>query len=332
MGVGPCKSRALNMLRLVVVSLAVASCQAMHGKQVIKNQIQNWNDDVACWGRSNALKFRMNMYQAMEQCGDYGMAMNMLRPTSPFQPLQQAASTLPATNPFTTLPGQVQNPWTNVPAPINNRLNPFAGLVNRGILASLNAGRSKREVANGALEEEELEKFLEDFDDFKQDIGTKMGNLTCVLTKMKMLDSTLQVNLEYLTNQRWNEFDVSSSLAGQDPLWRKKMVEGYMDAYSIASNWPQQSLDRNPLTKIFGRHMIFFHIAMKMEKKNCYKAQMYDWLQTLYGNSDNFNWSQVGLPADKYDRAAVAVMVMQQAETKEEMFVKQFFNNNEAMM
>merc|ERR1712127_299116 len=233
------------------------------------------------------------MYQAMEQCGDYGMAMNMLRPTSPFQPLQQAASTLPATNPFTTLPGQVQNPWTNVPAPINNRLNPFAGLVNRGILASLNAGRSKREVANGALEEEELEKFLEDFDDFKQDIGTKMGNLTCVLTKMKMLDSTLQVNLEYLTNQRWNEFDVSSSLAGQDPLWRKKMVEGYMDAYSIASNWPQQ---------------------------------------TLYGNSDNFNWSQVGLPADKYDRAAVAVMVMQQAETKEEMFVKQFFNNNEAMM
>ena len=36
-----------------------------------------------------------------------------------------------------------------------------------------------------------------------------------------------------------------------------------------------------------------------MEKKNCYKAQMYDWLQTLYGNSDNFNWSQVGLPADK---------------------------------
>merc|ERR1712071_440426 len=113
---------------------------------------------------------------------------------------------------------------------------------------------------------------------------------------------------------------------------RKKMVEGYMDAYSIASNWPQQSLDRNPLTKIFGRHMIFFHIAMKMEKKNCYKAQMYDWLQTLYGNSDDFNWSQVGLPADKYDRASVAVMVMQQAETKEQMFVKQFFNNNEAMM
>merc|ERR1712127_286147 len=318
MGVGPCKSRALNMLRLVFVSLAVASCQAMHGKQVIENQIQNWNDDVACWGRSNALKYRMSIYQAMEQCGDYGMAMSMLRPTSPFQPLQQAASTLPATNPFTTLPGQVQNPWTNIPAPINNRLNPLAGLVNRGNIASsaqnqwsslwsdFIAGRSKREVGGGALEEEELKKFLEDFDDFKHDIGSKMANLTCVLTKMNMLDSTLQVNLEYLTNQQWNEFDVSSTLAGQDPLWRKKMVEGYMDAPSIASNWPQQSLDRNPLTKIFGRHMIFFHIAMKMEKKNCYKAQM-------------------------YDRAAVAVMVMQQAETKEQMFVKQFFNNNEDM-
>ena len=36
-----------------------------------------------------------------------------------------------------------------------------------------------------------------------------------------------------------------------------------------------------------------------MEKKNCYKAQAHDWLTTLYGNSDNFNWVQVGLPKDK---------------------------------
>ena len=28
-------------------------------------------------------------------------------------------------------------------------------------------------------------------------------------------------------------------------------------------------------------------------------AQMYSWLTTLYGNSDDFNWSQFGLPTDK---------------------------------
>ena len=36
-----------------------------------------------------------------------------------------------------------------------------------------------------------------------------------------------------------------------------------------------------------------------MEKRNCYKAQAHDWLTTLYGNSDNFNWAQAGLPKDK---------------------------------
>ena len=28
-------------------------------------------------------------------------------------------------------------------------------------------------------------------------------------------------------------------------------------------------------------------------------AQMYSWLKTLYGDSDDFNWSQFGLPQDK---------------------------------
>ena len=37
----------------------------------------------------------------------------------------------------------------------------------------------------------------------------------------------------------------------------------------------------------------------KQEKKMCGMAQMPSWLTTLYGNSDDFNWSQVGLPTDK---------------------------------
>ena len=31
----------------------------------------------------------------------------------------------------------------------------------------------------------------------------------------------------------------------------------------------------------------------------CGMAQMYSWLKTLYGDSDDFNWSQFGLPQDK---------------------------------
>ena len=37
----------------------------------------------------------------------------------------------------------------------------------------------------------------------------------------------------------------------------------------------------------------------KQEKKMCGMAQMYSWYTTLYGNTDDFNWSQFGLPQDK---------------------------------
>merc|ERR1719397_989641 len=98
-----------------------------------------------------------------------------------------------------------------------------------------------------------------------------------------MLDSALQVNLKLWTTDIWQQLNLKKTLAGEDPEWRQKLIGGYTDCYQIASNWPQQSLDRNPITKVFGRHMIFFKCAMKQEKKMCGMAQMYSWLTTLYG-------------------------------------------------
>ena len=89
-----------------------------------------------------------------------------------------------------------------------------------------------------------------------------IGNLTCVLTKMDMLDSSLQVNLKLWTTDIWQQLNLKKTLAGEDPEWRQKLIGGYTDCYQVASNWPQQSLDRNPITKVFGRHMIFFKCAM----------------------------------------------------------------------
>ena len=77
----------------------------------------------------------------------------------------------------------------------------------------------------------------------------------------------------------------------------------------------------------------------------CGMAQMHSWLTTLYGNSDDFNWSQFGLPTDKvgvhvfnfltstfslqYDRAALTIMVQTEAASKEDKFVNDFFINDE---
>merc|ERR1712045_270810 len=77
--------------------------------------------------------------------------------------------------------------------------------------------RSKRQ-AEGLLQptEEDFREFLEDFEEFKGDIATKMGNLTCVMQKLNMLDSNLQVNMAQYTTDVWNKIDLSQTMAGED--------------------------------------------------------------------------------------------------------------------
>ena len=123
-------------------------------------------------------------------------------------------------------------------------------------------GRSKRQAEEGGLleidEAAELEKFLADYDEFKEDIGSMIGNLTCVMTKLDMLDSALQVNLKLWTTDVWQQLDLKKTLAGEDPEWRQKMIGGYTDCYQVSphlihlfhlihltlTRWPPTGLSR----------------------------------------------------------------------------------------
>merc|ERR1712008_439122 len=206
MGLGP--STPAIMLRLVLVSLAAAS--AMETKEQLMKELSKWNNDVACWGMENMMKFELSKMQAVEECGHHGLASSMVRPTNPF-------NTLPGnlgngfsanSNPFNTLPGNLNNGFSS------SSRNPLANLLQRNniknsakqtwknLWGDFLGGRSKRATA-GLLEydeEAETEKFIRDFDDFKHDMASNLANLTCVLTKLNMLDSSLQVNLKAWTN------------------------------------------------------------------------------------------------------------------------------------
>jgi len=318
------------MRGLFFLALALASGQATSTREAIQMDMEKFNNDAMCWGLENMMAFRLEQYKAMEECGRSALASGLVKPTNPFTTLP---GNLNNNNPF----AQQQNPLNRLFKKANNR-NPLASLLSRNSIGNSaqhawdSLFRTRRQAEEGLLEIDEaaeLEKFLEDYDEFKTDIGSMIGNLTCVLTKMDMLDSSLQVNLKLWTTDIWQQLNLKKTLAGEDPEWRQKLIGGYTDCYQVASNWPQQSLDRNPITKVFGRHMIFFKCAMKQEKKMCGMAQMYSWLTTLYGNSDDFNWSQFGLPTDKYDRAALTVMVQTEASSKEDKFINDFFINDE---
>merc|ERR1711973_618259 len=201
--------------------------------------------------------------------------------------------------------------------------------VNLGAWNKLWNSRNKRQV-EGLLQptEEDFKEFLMDFEDFKGDVASMMGNLTCVLQKMELLDSNLQINMKYYTGEGWNKIDLAQTMAGEDPEWREMLEDSYKDCYDIARSFPQSALNRNPITKVFGRHTVFFKCAKKAEVKSCGMACANDMLSTLYGTNDQFNWSQYGLPQNKYERAAKTLMVMYGTASKEEHFVHEFMFND----
>merc|ERR1712158_189199 len=144
----------------------VASGMAMSTRQEIQMDMEKFNNDAMCWGVENMMYYRLAQYQAMEECSKSGMASRMVRPT----------------NPFTTLPANLNNQQGPLNRFLNNAnsRNPLSALLSRnsiGISAqnSWNSLFRNRRAAEGLLEvdeEEELERFVEDFADFKEDIGS----------------------------------------------------------------------------------------------------------------------------------------------------------------
>jgi len=192
-------------------------------------------------------------------------------------------------------------------------------------------------TGNGILnpDEDDILEFLGQFADFKGNVASRMGNLTCVLKQMKMMTPDNKINLEAyttgLTRESSFSFGMDYNIKGSavsDPEWREKYSEGAKDCYKLSRNWPQSSLNRNPITRLFGRHMIFFRCADRTERKLCSEAQLFRGLEKLYGKMDPEELAErldmLGLPDDKYDAAAITVAVMHNAASEEERFVDRF--------
>jgi len=299
----------LVIMKLLLLSLlgCVAVQASPHHEEMkqIMNEIHTYNLRSQCWGEENVLAYDIAVLGATEKCMQLAPAYDLVELLKPIN------------NPFSTLPGTVNN-------------NPFQRLTNfQNVNQLTSLWRSKRQASNGLLnaDQNDFIEFLEDFGEFKEGIATKMGNLTCVLTEMKLLTPDLKINIdEYMKPVADIEgFKPELSVAGTDPEFEKKLADGYMDCYRISENWPQAPLNRNPLSKIFGRHMLFFKCADKAERKMCAKAQMLKWLETIYGTDPSMDPSEHGLPKDKYDAAALSIMVLNNAATPEEEFVGEFF-------
>jgi len=315
------------MLKFVTIAaLATVAASSHEMMKKIHKDMMVMNSMTACWGKGNMMLYKMAVWEATEQCMQENHS-NLLKPANPILSLlnqNQDAETLP-------FPVNNNNPFLSSSRLNSN--NPF-----KSSSSKLNAwsniwnGRTKRQV-EGLLQptEEDFKEFLADFEDFKGDIASKMGNLTCVMKKMDMLDNNLQVNMKAYSGDMWNKIDLTQTMAGEDSEWRNMLETHYKDCYDIARSFPQSALNRNPLTKVFGRHMVFFKCAKKAEAKCCGMACANDMLETLYGKNDNYDWTQHGMPANKYERAAWTMKVMYGTASPEEGAIHEFFFSDPMM-
>jgi hypothetical protein len=183
-----------------------------------------------------------------------------------------------------------------------------------------------------ATPEEETAEFLNDWVDFKGDLKHKIRNLTCVFDKMGLHTASGDVNLSFFTTDFWDNINLGSTLAGSDPKWRSMLTTRWTDCYNKAQAIPTEALTRMSFMKSMpqlARNMEFWMCAMEAKTDCCSAALQNSMLEDMYGKDDgSIDWTQYGLPADKYELASVATMVLINSKSDMEKFICSFFESD----
>jgi hypothetical protein len=292
---------------------AVATIAAAAGtyETELLRGIDIYNFRSKCWGKQNVDKYALLTEKAKREC-------MQMEPSFDF-------------------PGHSHGPQNPFLRPNNN---PFEKLTKGGDFSDLQSlWRSKRDASEGLLDvdEDDFYEYLQQVNDHKHFKHNAMGNLTCVLQKTGQLTEDMEINMDwYAAALRAEEPETgftwdAEGAAATDPEWREKIATAYEDCHELAESWPATSLNRRPMTRMFGRQMIFFKCADRTERRVCTEAQLLENLETFYGSQTDEETAEqiaaVGLPEDKYDAAAISIAVLQNAQSEEEKFVERFLWN-----
>merc|ERR1712126_64108 len=189
--------------------------------------------------------------------------------------------------------------------------------------------RSKRQVEELKEFQETNEEFILQYADFQDNLGTMMGNLSCVLKAVQWLQEDGEVNLEPWTTglieppEGGFEFDVEGA-AATDLAWRERMSNAATECHELAEAVPAKVLLNDPTSIVLGHAAVFFKCMNKVERRLCAEAEMLEFLEKVYGPTKSETLEELGLPNDKYAAAGIAAGVLSNAESPEERFVDEF--------
>ncbi|XP_037080713.1 uncharacterized protein LOC119101476 [Pollicipes pollicipes] len=130
------------------------------------------------------------------------------------------------------------------------------GLMARfGGIFEVQGSRRKRSNHNG-LRPEGLQKI-------QAKISNLMGNITCVLKEMNMLDAENQIDLASM-KERVTGMNLAKGLT-------EDLMEGLEECNDFANCLPSSVVDKSPITAEFGRQMAFFKCLKRAKAKSCMK-------------------------------------------------------------
>ena len=75
----------------------------------------------------------------------------------------------------------------------HNLKDPFKQIQFTNLESLVSLWRTKRDTGLVNVDEDDFVEFLDDVADFKGDMGAKLGNLSCVLTEMKLITADHEV-------------------------------------------------------------------------------------------------------------------------------------------
>jgi len=154
----------MSLSGLLLVTLPAGATTRLMKKMV--DEVNTHRLKAECFGDVNKKNYDMAIEESMEKCMQLAPAFNLL-------------SQLPTSQFSSAFSSRVSEPFKNIQ---------FSNLEN---LVSL--WRTKRDTGLVNVDEDDFVEFLDDLGEFRADMASKMSNLSCVLTDMKLLTPELKV-------------------------------------------------------------------------------------------------------------------------------------------
>merc|ERR1711892_1226150 len=253
----------------------------------IKQHLNSWNWDVACWGESNVVKHREMETEMVEKC--------MSEPISPLMKGQSQAVTPKMlalmSSPTMQYAHHIPSNFQQMPASTYSLGYPYPNLV-----SPFKAHYGKRSAGD-------MTSFMENAADFK--INREM--FTTDIWKMQDLYATDNLADPVWRAKMTTMFTDCIDLAESIP-------QAFLD------NNPLTRM-MGPLARFMK-----FNMCKKMCTKHlCGAAQAARLVEKFHGAEMNFDSSEFGVK-DKYEKAMMVAMVMTESESPEKDFINSVFH------